>query len=424
MPNRKNDEKLDARRDSGYTPAQSGPDQRGKEPQAPPMDCAACEAALADALDGRLDPATRMAFDQHAGICAGCDAMVADARRGLAWLEILKESRPEPPPTLLASILAQTSGSHASHSIPNNLAAGLPMTLPGAAFGTPLQTPASAFPFPARPAGPGGFAMQDGRQGVSLWNGVKWNSLSMAAIAHAARQTILQPRLAMTAAMAFFSITLTMNLMGVSLADLKAADLKPSSIRRSFYEANAHVVRNLDNLRVVYEVEASVRDLRRASEPEDSSSGNGAASSPADGAAGSGSQTAQPQPPAASQPNDDSAKPQPKKHSAPDGNGGTSRREPYGSRSGSRIPVGRVAPAAPARPQSPSLLVLYREGHAATRAKEDAATSVETGAAASIGQNTAIKTGLRTKIQSEIQIEQLVSQGLVSKSGMPGRRMA
>ncbi|MHB1700043.1 MAG: anti-sigma factor [Acidobacteriaceae bacterium] len=421
MPNRKNGEKLGARRDFGQTPAQSGPAQREKEPQAPPMDCAACEAALADALDGRLDPATQKAFDQHAGICAGCDSMVADARRGLAWLEILKESRPEPPPTLLASILARTSGSrtsgsHAANPFPNNLAAGSPMTLPGAAFGTPLQTPASAFPLPARPAGPGVFAMQDGRQGISLWHGAKWNSLSMAAIAQTARQTILQPRLAMTAAMAFFSITLTMNLMGVRLADLKAADLKPSSIRRSFYEANAHVIRNLDNLRVVYEVEASVRDLRRASEPDDSSSGNEAVSSPADGAAGSGSQTAQPQPPAASQPNDDSAKPQPKKHAAPDGNGGTSRREPDGNRSGSRISVRDVRQPAPARPEIPSLLAMHQEGRAAIRTEEDAAIR--------IGQHSAMKTGLRTKIQSEIQIEQLVSQGLISKSGMPGRRMA
>ena len=78
--------------------------------------------------------------------------------------------------------------------------------------------------------------------------------------------TMLQPRLAMTAAMAFFSIALTLNLTGVHLSALTAEDLKPSAIRKSFYEANAHVVRYCDNLRVVYELEARAHDLRSTEE--------------------------------------------------------------------------------------------------------------------------------------------------------------
>ena len=78
--------------------------------------------------------------------------------------------------------------------------------------------------------------------------------------------SMLQPRLAMTAAMAFFSVGLTLNLTGVHLNQLRAADLKPASLRRSFYQANAHVVRYYDNLRVVYELESRVRDLQRASD--------------------------------------------------------------------------------------------------------------------------------------------------------------
>jgi hypothetical protein len=77
---------------------------------------------------------------------------------------------------------------------------------------------------------------------------------------------MLQPRLAMTAAMAFFSIALTLNLTGVRLSELRPSDLKPSSIRRGFYEANAHVVRYYDNLRVVYELESRVRDLQHGSD--------------------------------------------------------------------------------------------------------------------------------------------------------------
>ena len=84
-------------------------------------------------------------------------------------------------------------------------------------------------------------------------------------------QTLLQPRLAMTAAMAFFSIALTLNLTGVRFSELRASDLRPSSLKRSFYEANAHVVRYYDNLRVVYELESRVHDLQRASDSDSDS---------------------------------------------------------------------------------------------------------------------------------------------------------
>jgi hypothetical protein len=77
---------------------------------------------------------------------------------------------------------------------------------------------------------------------------------------------MLQPRLAMTAAMAFFSIALTLNLTGVRITDLRASDFKPSSLMRSAYEAKAKVVRYSDNLRVVYELESRVRDLQRSSD--------------------------------------------------------------------------------------------------------------------------------------------------------------
>jgi hypothetical protein len=87
---------------------------------------------------------------------------------------------------------------------------------------------------------------------------------------HSIRQTLLQPRLAMTAAMAFFSIALTLNLTGVRLSDFRLSDLKPSNIMRSAYQAKARVVRYSDNLRVVYELESRVRDLQRSSDNDNS----------------------------------------------------------------------------------------------------------------------------------------------------------
>ena len=82
--------------------------------------------------------------------------------------------------------------------------------------------------------------------------------------ASALGQIMLQPRLAMTAAMAFFSIALTMNLMGIHRMDLRASDLAPSSLKRDFYSANASVVHYYEGLRVVYELESRVHDLESA----------------------------------------------------------------------------------------------------------------------------------------------------------------
>jgi hypothetical protein len=79
-------------------------------------------------------------------------------------------------------------------------------------------------------------------------------------------QIMLQPRLAMTAAMAFFSIALTMNLTGVHLLDLRASNLRPASLKRDFTSANARVVRYYEGLRVVYELESRVHDFEGASD--------------------------------------------------------------------------------------------------------------------------------------------------------------
>jgi hypothetical protein len=85
-------------------------------------------------------------------------------------------------------------------------------------------------------------------------------------IGFAGRQ-MAQPRLLMTAAMAFFSITLTLNMAGVRLSTVHLADLRPASlgtnINKQFHMTSARVVRYYDNLRFVYEMEAQVREIRR-----------------------------------------------------------------------------------------------------------------------------------------------------------------
>ena len=74
---------------------------------------------------------------------------------------------------------------------------------------------------------------------------------------------LLQPRLAMTAAMAFFSIALTLNITGVRVRDLSLNGLRPSNIQRSFFQANVRAIQFYDNLRVVNDMESRLQDAQQ-----------------------------------------------------------------------------------------------------------------------------------------------------------------
>ena len=275
-----------------------------------PQHCAQCEAMLFDALDGTLSAADQATFDLHLVGCPSCTTMLADARRGAVWMEMLKSPRPEPPTNLLERIIAETSGKAAALAKPpiilgSNDRLRTPNTISGPALVPSSVQPAFAanvIPFRTR-----------------LTHGFR--SLG---------QTMLQPRLAMTAAMAFFSIALTLNLTGVRLGDLRASDLKPSSIQRSFSQAKVKVLQNYDNLRVVYELESRVRDLQRSSD------NNGSTNTPAP----------QTDPAAGQKPGDPNQKPgtqkQDQKQTKP--NPGSSRRETPG---GNIQMVESVRPPAP-----------------------------------------------------------------------------
>jgi Putative zinc-finger len=227
-----------------------------------PKHCAQCEAMLADAIDGTLSTADQATFDLHLVGCPTCAEMFAGAQRGAAWMEMLHSPRPEPPANLLERIIAQTSGQAAKEAAaaivlgPTDYLRQPVVRPPNTLLGRPTLVPSSISSGHAAAFPPANVLPFRSRVAYGL------RSLG---------QTMLQPRLAMTAAMAFFSIALTMNLTGVHLSGLRASDLKPSSIMRSCYETKARVVRYSDNLRVVYELESRVRDLQRSSDSDDNS---------------------------------------------------------------------------------------------------------------------------------------------------------
>jgi hypothetical protein len=277
-----------------------------------PQHCAQCEAMLADALDGTLSAADQATFDLHMVGCDTCAAMLADAQRGAAWMEMLRSPRPEPPAALLERILAQTSApAHSESSLSVSPATPTDVRTPNTLLGRPTLV-GSAVP-------PSTFAST---------NVLPFRSR----ITHGLRsigQTMLQPRLAMTAAMAFFSIALTLNLTGVHFSNLRISDLKPSSIKRTAYETKARVVRYSDNLRVVYELESRVRDLQRSS--DDDGTTNTPANQNAPAAAPDqkpdGSQKPAPQQPGDKNQDKNPDQKQDQKQTRPRPNPGSSRRE-------------------------------------------------------------------------------------------------
>ena len=192
--------------------------------------CGQWETLLADALDGLLKPEDETAFAAHMAVCPACTELFEESQRGRQWLEFLSPE-PEVPAGLLDRILAQTG--------------------PGQVAGYGLM-PASSnvMPMPQ-----------------------PWQRPTFMGRVFAQARHFAEPRLLMTAAMAFFSIALTLNLTGVRLSGLRLSDLKPTTIR-SFMErrvtmASTPIIRYYDHLRFVYEVETRVRELRRTTENDD-----------------------------------------------------------------------------------------------------------------------------------------------------------
>jgi anti-sigma factor RsiW len=189
---------------------------------------AACEQwqmLLTDALDGLLKPGDEAAFAAHMAICPACTALFEDARRGREWLGFLS-TEPEVPAGLLDKILAKTGPGQAD-------------ILSAAPAKAKLLTMPAAWQRP-------GFVGNVRR--------------------------FADRRLLMTAAMAFFSISTTLSLTNIRLSSLSLADLRPTALRsvmeRRLTMASTPIIRYCDHSHLVYEVQSTMRQLRRAAESD------------------------------------------------------------------------------------------------------------------------------------------------------------
>jgi anti-sigma factor RsiW len=197
---------------------------------------------LPEAVDGALSAPEQRVFDAHIAGCAACSLEFAEAQRGAAWLGMLKSTPPEPPAQLLARILAETSGQTSIQTSAAAIAPRTPVAQP---------RPARQWTLPAVPMPSFGLRLAALRGSFS-------EAFSMGNA-----QSIFQPRLAMTAAMAFFSIALTLNLTGVRLRDVRAENFTPSGIKRSVADTTASLTRSFQNNRSVYEVESRLNEIHQ-----------------------------------------------------------------------------------------------------------------------------------------------------------------
>jgi len=186
------------------------------------MQCNEFDALLSDAIDKILTGPKAEAFLAHGKTCAVCGPLLAEAEIGKHWLEQLVEV--EPPATLVHNILAATVGIDTVRM-----------------HGTAMA-----------PAQPSWFERM-----------AEWGRMVASPIAAVARQ----PRFAMSFGMAFFSLSILLSQMGVKLSDVRHADLRPSAIKRSYYETSGRVVKYYENIRFVYEIESRVREFKRATTP-------------------------------------------------------------------------------------------------------------------------------------------------------------
>jgi hypothetical protein len=196
------------------------------------LNCEEWEALLADRMDGALAPEAEAGFVEHSRSCPGCSELLEQASQGRQWIKLLEEHAPAAPVDLLSKILARTQGAGRE---------------------------ADFAPGTSALAGIGGHAPPPGRWGIPF--------LPPPATGLVAARGAHNARMLMTAGMAFFSVALTLSVAGVRLNSVHAAELRPQAVQanvsRSFYGTKKQVVSFYENLRLVYEVESKMHDIRR-----------------------------------------------------------------------------------------------------------------------------------------------------------------
>jgi hypothetical protein len=193
------------------------------------MQCTEFDALLSEALDtglnGQKNEQKLAAFLAHSRSCSLCGPLFSEAEAGRRWLKTLAEV--EPPARLMENILLATTGLDTRR----------------------LRSPSGVLS-PAYTA--------------------SWVEQTRAWISEAARVAwagARQPRFVLSFGMAFFSLSVSLSVAGVKMGNLRHLNLRPSAIKRSYYETSGRVVKYYENIRFVYEIESRVQEFKRANAP-------------------------------------------------------------------------------------------------------------------------------------------------------------
>jgi hypothetical protein len=179
------------------------------------MKCPEFESILADYLDGTLSNSERAAVELHAAECEPCGAFMAEVTHGVSLLSTMQEV--EPPQELITRL----------------------------AFQSPVGRVRDPFE-------------------QQTW----WSRFSQKWL-----QPVLQPKLVMGAAMMVISFTMLERCTGTRVERVQSADLNPVRIwggmEMKTVRMKDRMLKYYENLRVVYEVEARLRDLQRRQDDND-----------------------------------------------------------------------------------------------------------------------------------------------------------
>jgi hypothetical protein len=184
------------------------------------MGCNEFDLLLTDMLDGVMSGAELNRFQTHARSCAACGPLLAEAEAGRNWLKGLTEV--EPPVSLVSNILASTTGVDTQR------------------LRAPVRT--------AQPH-------------VSSLG--SWIERLQASFLEPMWAAVRQPRFALSFGMAFFALSVGLTVLGVKPGDIRNVPTSRAALSQTYYKTQARVRRYYSNIRLVYEVESRVREIKR-----------------------------------------------------------------------------------------------------------------------------------------------------------------
>jgi hypothetical protein len=183
-----------------------------------PITCTQAETLLTDYLDATLPEAQALVMDAHLASCEACGTLVADMRLAMRYAETMQDL--EPPSELISRIIEETTG----------------------------QAPAG---------------VPEWRHRLAGWR--DWIRLTIV-------RPILEPRFAMGMAMTVISFSMLGHFLGLDVRQVKLSDLQPVNIvhnvKNGVYTAGGKASKYYHNLRVVYEIQTQLQEMRDNREPE------------------------------------------------------------------------------------------------------------------------------------------------------------